>query len=255
MNIWDDLDLQESFREHAKSQYPLEACGLVVGGKFVPTPNIAEDPANHFRIDGRLLVAAYRAPGGLQAILHSHPDGVHHPSEADMRSQAATAVPWGVAVTHRGQCSTIRWWGPGVPKAPLEGRTYVTGIQDCYGLARDYYETHFGIVLPDYPRRSEMWLQNQSLFEDFVHNHCFEVTEPRRHDAVLMRVRTEKVNHCGIYLGDDRMLHHPWVRLSTVQPLTMWGKYVAGYYRLKELADETDLPLRHLGGEVRTGTA
>ena len=70
----------------------MERCGLLLGqGGWIldhrPAENIAADPARHFELDGRVLVAAERAArhGGLPVIghYHSHPNGLEQPSRTD----------------------------------------------------------------------------------------------------------------------------------------------------------------------------
>lgn len=252
MEFYRDLDLQEVIKEYMKALYPFEGCGLVVDGKFEPADNIHADPANHFRIDAREIA---RAGSRLQAIVHSHPDSERAPTESDMRGQIASNVPWGIVQTLQGpQASNILWWGDSLPRPDLLGRIYISGVQDCWSLCRDHWTLHCGITIPDYPRNADLWRTGRSLYEENVETHAFEVPleEIKTHDIVLLKIRATCVNHGGIYLGNDQMLHHPFTRLSTIETLSPWGKYIHKVYRLKELAGirEDNPPLRHTGRAV-----
>jgi len=98
---------------------------------------------------------------------------------------------------------------------PLVGKPYVDGLQDCYTLAIKYYQQEFGIELTDYARPTNWYLSNQyNFFEKLYSTEGFtEVgTNPRGvtiGDMILMCVgRSEVINHCAIYVGQGKILHH-----------------------------------------------
>jgi len=81
----------ESVTEHAKSVYPNEGCGLLVGRqtaeRFIPMRNAAASET-HFEMDPGQLIAVLRdlrdAGETLIAIYHSHPHGPSEPSTTDV---------------------------------------------------------------------------------------------------------------------------------------------------------------------------
>jgi len=84
--------LLDEIRAHARTVYPMEACGLLVGRdatatRFVPTPNILSSPTA-YEIDPAALASTFRSlrESGEQliAIMHSHPAGPAHPSQQDL---------------------------------------------------------------------------------------------------------------------------------------------------------------------------
>ncbi|WP_056410440.1 C40 family peptidase [Methylobacterium sp. Leaf466] len=83
----------EAAQRHARAEYPREACGLVVGDSYRPCRNEAADPMQDFEIATQVYLDA-EATGDLPAVVHSHPDGPHAPSEVDCRAQAASGLPW-----------------------------------------------------------------------------------------------------------------------------------------------------------------
>lgn len=80
-----------------------EVCGLLFGGEtridsVLPTPNVADNPANSFEIDPAALFAAMRNERGggerLVGHYHSHPKGPAHPSDRDAEMALDTGRLW-----------------------------------------------------------------------------------------------------------------------------------------------------------------
>ena len=128
--------------------------------------------------------------------------------------------------------------------APYEGRPYVLGLYDCYTIVRDWMARargHEMAMLTDTPER----LMNQWLTDGaFVTNpelHRWErVIVPQAGDGILfsLSLRDEdspnRANHCGVYLGDGRFLHHFPNRASCIQAFEeRWRSRVVSFMRLK----------------------
>lgn len=110
------IDVSEAAREHALSEWPRECCGVVLGGVYHPVANMAADPLNAFEMPPAIWLDL--AP---EAVIHSHdgstvksengrarPRHPHHPSRADMQSQIAAGVPFGIVSTD-GVARKIKW--------------------------------------------------------------------------------------------------------------------------------------------------
>ena len=77
--------------EHAKSKFPQEACGLLVGrgsaDRFIPMENVLAS-STAYEMDPAQLIGTFRdlRSGGeeLLAIYHSHPRGPARPSTTDI---------------------------------------------------------------------------------------------------------------------------------------------------------------------------
>ena len=223
--------LKNAIAEHAWADYPNECCGLIIDGKYQPCDNISHDPANSFEIDPSQLI-----DDNIQAIVHSHPNGIPEPSEIDRVQMGLHGVVWvivGLGVHSDGeQYCNIKSHKPKAYQAPLIGREYYHGTQDCYSLVRDYYERELGITLPDFERKDAWWEDpnHAPLYEkNFEKAGFLQVHDLQKHDVILCRVgRTHHVNHALIYLGDGKLksekapkvigdnlvLHHPHGRLS-----------------------------------------
>ena len=104
----------DAVRAEAERAYPLECCGLLVGGPgridaIRPAANIAADPARRFEVDPAALIAAYKAQraGGplLLGCYHSHPGGDPEPSAEDARQAEGGGQFW--LVTARDGAATL----------------------------------------------------------------------------------------------------------------------------------------------------
>ncbi len=107
-NDVDRNDVDRAARAHALGDWPHEACGVLSDGHYVRLPNIAADPAQGFEMPADTWLT--HRP---QAVIHSHNAQLHPhwPSRADMESQIAADVPFGI-VSCDGEVTTpILWWG------------------------------------------------------------------------------------------------------------------------------------------------
>ena len=116
------------------------------------------------------------------------------------------------------------------------------GVSDCWTLVRDWYQEERGIELRDWDRpRDNMAFDANPMFE-----RCFEETgfydaetnQPQEGDLVFMRLGDSPgLNHVGVYVGEQRLLHHVKGRLSSRD---IWG----GYYQ-----KNTGRIVRYRGGQ------
>lgn len=82
--------LMASIRQHVASEYPKEACGLIIQSgntqKYICCRNIADNPTETFTMSPEDKKAT-EALGEIIMIIHSHPDVVQLiPSEIMLRS-------------------------------------------------------------------------------------------------------------------------------------------------------------------------
>lgn len=242
MNIEPNTEI--GIREHAKSEYPREACGLiaVVRGKqrYLPCRNIAESYAENFVLHPDDYAKAEDL-GEIMALVHSHPDTPNRPSEADKVMCGRGKIPWFiVSVNKDGETSDIARYDPEGYEAPLVGREFAHGVLDCYTLIQDYYQRELGIALPDFERVDHWWNKGDDLYMEHFRDAGFELIKGaiRKHDVILMQIRSPKVNHGAVFIGDpDLILHHMYGRLSTRDVYGGWFQEVTRIIvRHKELA-------------------
>lgn len=207
-------ETKDAIRKHAEKEYPREACGLILNieGKerYVPCRNIAERQSE-FILEPADFAAAEDI-GDIISIVHSHCNQPSNPSQADLVGCESSGLPWHIISWPNESWSYLE---PKGYRAPLLGREFSHGLLDCYALIRDWYRESLGIELIDFDRSEEWWKKGGNLYlENFEKAGFRPVENVAKGDVILMQVASPVVNHAGIYLGDDVMIHHLMGRLS-----------------------------------------
>ena len=245
---------------HARVAYPEESCGLIVSGHYVPCENEARPAAEHtgepgcgcrlcsFKISDDVYLEHIDA---LQMVVHSHPGGPAYPSKADMASQVESGVAWAIIALDETRTAPVVAWGGDVPTAPLIGREFVHGPQDCYALIRDVFAAgkdgldaqgiegwpFASITLPVYPRDDAWWEASEdNFYEEKPQEIGFvpiDASQARPGDVFLCSIRSERLNHGGVLVGNDLILHHLPNRLSRREPAGIWAHSAEKWIRLE----------------------
>ena len=105
------------------------------------------------------------------------------------------------------------------------GRQWTWGVTDCWTLVRDWYAEQ-GLELPDWERPATPDEFNADpMFDDCWEQAGFyevDLSEMQPGDAMLMAIDSSKLNHVGVYIGDQMVLHHLRGRLSSRDLLGEW---------------------------------
>lgn len=227
----------------AGNRFPEESCGLVVDGKYISMPNLAEDPLNDFKVNA----VKYIMNGTLQGVIHSHPVRVlveaSHPSIKDMQQQIATGVPWGIIDTDGEVVRKPYWWGDHQLTEELIGKEFHCGVEDCYSIVRKYYFQKHGIKLKNHPRVMDWWKEGKDFYKDGFESAGFyriSKEELKDGDGVLLNVQSNVLNHAAIYLdnktdGRGVILHHLPGRLSRRETAGPWLAKANFFLRHKDV--------------------
>ena len=222
--------------EIALREYPRECVvAFKKSGGAEKLDNVAINPESEFAVNPARWA---EIAGGTAVLVHSHPDGPDYPSEADMRTQVALGVPFGIIMaTAQGAGGYFEFGGDALD---LLERPFRHGVTDCYALIKDYYLAELGIDVPEYPRAWEWWLQGGNLYEDNTQEVGFkriDISDATPGDMLTFSIRG-KVCHAGVYLGDGLMLHHlggnkgyDASRKPLKEPIGRWERLIAGVYR------------------------
>ncbi|MFX8474731.1 C40 family peptidase, partial [Acinetobacter baumannii] len=131
--------IKKAIMAHADACYPHESCGVIIDKQYIACRNIAEQ-SDQFEIHPEDLAIA-EDQGEILAYVHSHPDGTTRASELDLIQIELHQKPWVI-------CSypdlDFQVYEPCGYRAPLVGRNYFHGWQDCYALVRDFYSRELG---------------------------------------------------------------------------------------------------------------
>jgi proteasome lid subunit RPN8/RPN11 len=205
--------------EYCKGKAPQEACGIVVlsNGKyvFIPCDNADPEPENFFAISGVDFIKG-EEQGEVIAIVHSHPKAPFVPSDDDIASQALLDIPYLVIGLDAHPIAS--WIGkPPQESIPLYGREYIWNVTDCFTFLRDWYLRELNVTLPNIKYNKDFWEERKELYLDNFSSAGFvevPIEEIQYGDALLMDLVGGITSHGAIYLGNNRIAHHLFGRLS-----------------------------------------
>ena len=216
----------EAIKKHAEECYPRECCGVVIvrkgKEKYIPCTNI--NTGSEFTIDP-IDYAMAEDQGEIIMIVHSHPNGLPRPTDADIAGCEKSRLPWLI----------VSWpvFGqyllkPTGKKLPLLGRQFMHGVVDCYTYIQDYYSQTLAITLPDFPRGDNWWLSGQDMYLDgFGEAGFVQVDDLQIHDVILMQVASPVANHGAVYVGNNHIEHHQVNRLSSRDVYGGWYRKIS----------------------------
>lgn len=246
-------DIEDNARLDAIRRYPEESIGVIRRGKYQPLKNIAGEtkgPDGKY-LDPRDCAIPEKEPfqnmlmdGDVDALIHSHPDGVFGPSEADMIAQMNHCIPYGVLAVYGGAASRVSLWGDELERLDIKDRKFQHGISDCYEAIRDRYFIDKGWIIKQFPRDWQWWQNGKTLYESGFQEAGFDIVpadEAQPYDVVMFKIRSNTYTHAGVFLGNGVFYHHATGNQAfdpnnkaKVQPIDQWLKHDPLFVRPNE---------------------
>jgi proteasome lid subunit RPN8/RPN11 len=208
-----------------------EICGfLLYDGlgslQVYPTKNVASSNRDErWEISGSEQLTFHKT-GRVFAVYHSH---VKHPCEFspdDIRTADMAEVPM---LLYSRVTRTFNYYCPVICRRPLKDRPFVFGLQDCVSLVTDYYEKEFNFKFPFFVRNQRMLDAGFPEVADYYIKQGFKpVSDLKIGDILLISVmNVGHINHVGVFLGCNMVLHQMMHRLSCTQFFDdSWSKRV-----------------------------
>lgn len=106
-------------------------------------------------------------------------------------------------------------------------------IQDCWGIAREFYRIVFNI---DLKRYYDEIPQNRDIAKGLVYTNkgdFKEVSSPQFGDLILIKLFGIE-SHIAIYIDENTILHTQHRVGCNLDKLSKWKRLIVGYYRLEE---------------------
>jgi len=206
---------------HAQGEWPNESVGYIFHKSYIPCINSSNEPENSFIIQNEEFDKRY-INGEVEAIIHSH-NSRAYASSIDQMKCDEMELPFGIInlidpeiVTH------CIFWGKGIKKADYLGRLFFFGVFDCLTLVCDYYKQKFKIKLPSPYRDFEFITSNHKFFEEYIGElkQFDEVgIDDLQEDDILFYCHSGRIIHIGIYIDENKILHHWLNQKSNFYPL------------------------------------
>lgn len=126
----------------------------------------------------------------------------------------------------------------------LLNKPYKDGKDDCYGLARQYYQQEYGLTLRNYARPIGFdhegldLLMGNFIKEGFCSLPVSGISYLEKGDGLLFSILGSKtVNHVGVYVGSGYFIHHLYEKMSKCESLDQrWYQRIALVVRHPEVS-------------------
>lgn len=237
-----NAEIKAKVKEHALKENPSEACGYICVNflgevTVLPCENMARNKKGRFAIHPSKNKEAEKI-GHIAAFYHSHASEFLDTasdkfSPEDLDAAYEACIP---ALLYVHPHDT---WHFNVPSTyqptDLLGRPFVWGVWDCYTLVRDYYKIHKGVQMGNYLPPENATTQSDFGYETKIKNENFHeipLAEIQKDDVILLKIKSQFINHCLVYLGNNEFLHQPANKISSKGILDeRYMKYIAKVMR------------------------
>lgn len=106
---------------------------------------------------------------------------------------------------------------------------------DCWQLVRHFVKNELG---RDYPQFMYDTSEDRNLKAALIYianetglgKRWTKIAKPAVGDVMILRIKGHPI-HCGVYVGEDSMLHTLKGRSSCIETMKWWGQQLDGIYR------------------------
>ncbi len=227
--------IKQIIKKHALEEQPKECCGLIVqkGENYeaFPCKNDSNEP-NKFKLNCFDYLKASNM-GDIKALYHSH----FNSSDFSLFDKQQSKVNKLKYILYFAPENEFKIFDPNIDKlSDYLGLKFIPQIQDCFTLAKLYYKKEFNIPINGYTWHQDCLENGQKLFDNnYIREGFIKVSELKKNDCILFKFRKDFSEHCAIYLGDNLILHQPIEKLSRIDELSRYKKYLNYIVRHKSL--------------------
>lgn len=111
-------------------------------------------------------------------------------------------------------------WAILAPYKSYLGRKYLLRYSDCITLNGEWLDDHYGTnyinVYKNFSRKEFSNFFKTGLTHWYLSNGFYSVTDPKPGDTLLYAWRPNYTTHVGVYLENNKILHHIPHRLSSI---------------------------------------
>jgi len=127
----------------------------------------------------------------------------------------------------------------------LVGRPFTgVGRDDCFALAREFYEDNFNISVLDVARPHDWSSDELDLLRLFHEKLGFQMItdwkpkDLRPGDIMAMAIGERNANHLAVYAGNSKIVHHLYGKMSRAEDLRdFWFNHTCYILRHPDVPD------------------
>lgn len=104
--------------------------------------------------------------------------------------------------------------------ADLLGKDFLYGTDDCFSLVRGFYKENYDIYITNYATPNGWWNEGENFYMNLFKQEGFyildDLDELIEGDVLLIALGAKVASHAAVYIGDNKIVHHPVGRKSCV---------------------------------------
>lgn len=235
--------IKNYIKNHAQLDFPNECCGFIAekNNKIIPIKcnNISRDKQNNFEISPLDFLKTKKLSDKILYIYHSHTNKNFNFSLIDKIYAENLCLN---SILYCYFNDNFYYHESNSFDNQYIGRFYEHKKYDCFTLVEDFFKNEFNFIF-NYDRN--LYLDNQKdinikqIVLDFYEiNNFLHVKDNNleTYDVILMNGIFGEACHFAIYLGDNKILHHPINKFSRIDEYSKFYKKNTNFiFRKKDL--------------------